>query len=268
MLRKDCNNAVATLPMCIAGHGIKKIMDEFIIHNRKITGSTNEDAVALARNGAPAGTVVVAEQQTHGSGRQKRLWHSPKGNLYFSVILRGHTHVPAVSFAAALSVGITIEQIFADYNKKTAKAPLIKYKWPNDVLVDGKKICGVLLQAEPQKNKISWIVCGVGINILSSPEYATSISDHCPEFTLPACKLLNIVLENFAKVLDLFSIHGFPILRRLWLKRAYKINEHVSIATSSGTIHEGKFVDIHFVDGSIMLKSYNTVSKINYGEML
>ena len=242
-------------------------MNTFTIHNVGVTGSTNLDAIKLAKNGAQAGTVVVADEQTCGSGRHKRPWVSPKGNLYFSIVLREHLHIPTISFAAALSVGMVIEQIFAEHYEYK-KIPSINYKWPNDVVVDDKKICGILLQAESQKNEIQWIVCGIGVNVLSSPAYATHICHYCPGFTLPSQKLLCMVLESFARVMDLYLGNGFSSLRRLWMKKAYKINEQVSIVTSSGTAYEGRFVDIHPVDGAILLKSSSNILKIDFGEML
>ncbi|MFV9838702.1 MAG: biotin--[acetyl-CoA-carboxylase] ligase [Aaplasma endosymbiont of Hyalomma asiaticum] len=242
-------------------------INAFTIHNVGVTGSTNLDAIKLAKNGAQTGTVVIADEQTCGSGRHQRQWVSPKGNLYFSIVLREHLHVPTISFAAALSVGMVIEQIFLDHYRHK-KIPSINYKWPNDVVVDDKKICGILLQAESQKNEIQWMVCGIGVNVLSSPAYATHICHHCPDVTLPPQKLLCMVLESFTKVMDLYMANGFSLLRRLWLKRAHKINEQVSIVTSSGTVYEGKFVDIHPEDGSVVLKSGSNILNIDYGEML
>ncbi|MDB1135603.1 biotin--[acetyl-CoA-carboxylase] ligase [Candidatus Anaplasma sp. TIGMIC] len=241
-------------------------MRPFTIHALETTESTNLEAIELAERGAPGGTVVVAQEQTAGIGRLGRSWDSPRGNLYFSVLLREHLQTHALTFASALSVGITLEQIFCD-NAKGSNAWELRYKWPNDVLVNGKKISGVLLQTKAHGDMVPWIVCGVGINVSCHPENATSMKYHIPNLELPTMELLNLVLENFAKLLDVFSASGFSALRNLWLKKAYKMGSNVCITTRSGSKHEGVFSDID-MDGAMVLKSGNDILKVDFGEML
>ncbi|EOA62326.1 biotin--[acetyl-CoA-carboxylase] ligase [Anaplasma phagocytophilum str. CRT53-1] len=241
-------------------------MKPFVIHRRSISQSTNLDAMELAEQGADSGTVIVADEQSSGVGRRGRQWYSPKGNLYFSIVLKEHLHVPTLSFACALSVGISLEQIFSQHIENS-KIPTLKYKWPNDVFVDNKKISGVLLQSKVQGHSIPWIVCGVGVNILHHPEYATSISSYIPDLKLTNIELLDVVLENQAKLLDIYSASGFAPLRSLWLKKAHALNSHVCITTSDGITHEGTFTDIG-LDGSIVLKSGEDTLKLDYGSML
>lgn len=242
------------------------VMRPFTIHHVASTQSTNLDAIALAENGSPSGTVVMADEQTSGTGRRGRLWSSPKGNLYFSVVIRKHLTIPAISFVGALAAGVTIEEVLAQHGIKTAQ---LRYKWPNDVLLDGKKISGILLNSKLQGETPEWIVCGIGINILSHPEYATSLSNYIPnlELSLSNVQMLHNTLENLAKLIDVLSSSGFDALRKLWLKKAYKLNTDVNVVTSSNSEHKGKFIDID-MDGSIVLERGNKLHKIEYGEMI
>ncbi|KJV84257.1 putative biotin--acetyl-CoA-carboxylase ligase [Anaplasma phagocytophilum str. ApWI1] len=116
-------------------------------------------------------------------------------------------------------------------------------------------------------------LCGVIIshletlNILHHPEYATSISSYIPDLKLTNIELLDVVLENLAKLLDIYSASGFAPLRSLWLKKAHALNSHVCITTSDGITHEGTFTDIG-LDGSIVLKSGEDTLKLDYDSML
>jgi BirA family biotin operon repressor/biotin-[acetyl-CoA-carboxylase] ligase len=123
------------------------------------TGSTNDDALALARAGAPHGTVVLAEAQTHGRGRQGRAWMSPPGeNLYLSVLLRpaiAPHRAPPLTLAAAVAVCAAAAQL-------GCRAAI---KWPNDVLVDGKKLAGVLTESTSRGGRLEAVVVGIGVNV-------------------------------------------------------------------------------------------------------
>lgn len=241
-------------------------MQPFAINHVAITTSTNLDAMTLAENGAPSGTVVIADEQTSGSGRRGRLWTSPKGNLYCSIVIREHLTLPAISFLGAIAVGVTIEDILSKHAVQTAQ---LSYKWPNDVLVNCKKICGILLNSKRQGDTLQWIVCGIGVNVSSHPEYATSIKSHvsdlAPDFS--NMQMLHNTLENFTKLMDVLSANGFDALRKLWLKKAYKLNSDVHVVTSSSTEYKGQFVDID-KDGSMILKQDGKLHRIEYGEML
>jgi BirA family biotin operon repressor/biotin-[acetyl-CoA-carboxylase] ligase len=124
------------------------------------TDSTNTRAKQLAEAGAPHGTVVTAAEQTEGRGRQGRVWTAPPGKaLLYSAILRPHDERPLLPLAAAVAVCEASE----------ALAPGVEcgVKWPNDVLLDRRKLAGVLIEARPQDD---WAVIGVGINLTIAPE--------------------------------------------------------------------------------------------------
>ena len=164
-------------------------------------GSTNDEAKHLARGGAEEGTLVSAREQTAGRGRRGRGWVSPRGNLYLSLVLRPDCpagRAAQLGFVAALAVGDALRAILPRIERLT-------YKWPNDVLIDGRKIAGVLLESETVgSEKLSFIVVGVGVNLTVSPhgmEFpATSIMEEGLGEVMP-----EVMLEQFAAHLRLSS---------------------------------------------------------------
>jgi BirA family biotin operon repressor/biotin-[acetyl-CoA-carboxylase] ligase len=122
--------------------------------------STNATAEKLARSGINEGTVVLANMQTHGRGRSGKSWFSPPGvNLYFSMILRPPSlHLKYLPFLTALA----IVRVLKGFGLKG------DLKWPNDVLVDGKKICGILIQTAIEENTLQFVIVGCGINVNGS----------------------------------------------------------------------------------------------------
>ena len=122
--------------------------------------STNTYAARLAREGAAEGGVVIADEQTGGNVRLGRSWVSPPGlNLYMSLILR-----PAVSTATVPQVGLLAAVAVADAIEDVC--PLIPaIKWPNDILIDGKKVCGILAEMQTEAGLLKAVVLGIGVNV-------------------------------------------------------------------------------------------------------
>jgi BirA family transcriptional regulator, biotin operon repressor / biotin---[acetyl-CoA-carboxylase] ligase len=126
----------------------------------RVTDSTNARARELASAGAPQGTVVTADEQTEGRGRQGRVWVAPRGRaLLYSLLLRSLGDRPLLPLAAALAVCETAEDL--------APGVECKVKWPNDVQIEGRKLAGILIEARPQDD---WAVIGVGLNLTITPE--------------------------------------------------------------------------------------------------
>jgi BirA family biotin operon repressor/biotin-[acetyl-CoA-carboxylase] ligase len=124
------------------------------------TASTNDDAKRAAAAGAPAGAVFLADEQTGGRGRGGRAWHSPPGeNLYMSTILRPRLDPRALA-PMALAVGVAVARVVERAAGATAWV-----KWPNDVLVGGRKIAGVLVEGQLRGQAVASLVVGVGVNV-------------------------------------------------------------------------------------------------------
>jgi BirA family biotin operon repressor/biotin-[acetyl-CoA-carboxylase] ligase len=136
------------------------IFAEHMHHFYKI-GSTNTAAMAAAAEGAPEGSVFLAEEQTAGRGRGANSWQSPRSSgIYCSVVVRPAlppSEVLVLSLAAGLAVHSAIEEV-----DSRVSADL---KWPNDVLIDGKKVCGILTEMNAEATRVRYIVAGVGINV-------------------------------------------------------------------------------------------------------
>ncbi len=130
------------------------------IHYFEMLESTNITAQKLARQGALEGEIVVAEQQTHGKGRLGRNWSSPpRTNLYLSLILRPKllpAHTPQITLMAAVAVADTVASFLP-------MAPEIK--WPNDILVQGKKIAGILTESSCDSERVLFVILGIGVNL-------------------------------------------------------------------------------------------------------
>ena len=169
----------------------------------KEIGSTNEKATELANEGAPEWTVVFARKQTRGKGRYHRVWQSPADmGLWFSIILRPQINLDQlnlVNLVTALSIrdfilGIISKQLIM------GRRPEVQLKWPNDVLIEGKKICGILLESRIRENKILQLIVGIGLNLNQEKK---DFSDEIRN-TATSLKLLtglsfnlNITLKNF-----------------------------------------------------------------------
>ncbi len=120
--------------------------------------STNERAKELADKGMPTGSLAIAETQTGGHGRRGRSWQSPPGGIWFSIILR-----PDIALMLASRVSILAAVILAEaINTETGLRATIK--WPNDILIEGKKVCGILIELSAQLEEVNYIIVGIGIN--------------------------------------------------------------------------------------------------------
>src|SRR5690348_7572810 len=138
----------------------------FRAHHFAAVGSTNDTAKELARAGAPEGTIVWAGEQTAGRGRRGRIWASPPGNLYLSLILRPQApaaQAAQLGFVAALALGGAIAELAGPQIE-------LRCKWPNDLLANGRKLAGILLESETSANgEVDFVVLGVGANLASAP---------------------------------------------------------------------------------------------------
>ncbi len=213
--------------------------------------STNDEARRRAAQGAPTGTLVWSRAQTGARGRRGRKWESPKGNLYCSLLLRPEkplAEVPQLSFVAALAVSDTVDSALP-------AGPRVRCKWPNDVLVEGRKVSGVLLESHAQANRLDCLVVGIGVNVNSRPADdavdtpATSMIEHGATLTVER------VLERLASRLDhwisLWKTKGFVPIRREWLGRAAGQGEAIRVRLGAETFH-GVFEDLDG-DGALVV---------------
>ena len=175
------------------------------------TGSTNEDAFALGKAGEPAGIVCVAESQTRGRGRMDRSWFSPPGaGLYCSVLLRPSLTLPdagLLSFCAALAMTEAV---------RSAGLPA-SVKWPNDIVYEGRKLCGILSVCDGDSAGLRFAVIGSGLNLLpgSYPEELRCRAACLADFGIRADReeLLRRYLDSLARAVETLEKEGFAPLR-------------------------------------------------------
>lgn len=229
-----------------------------------VLGSTSDEAKRLAAEGAPHGTLVWAREQTGGRGRLDRSWVSPRGNLFMSVVLRPEV-APAqaaeLGFVAALAVADTVSAYLP------ADAP-VELKWPNDVLVAGAKIAGILLEARSGTGGlVDWVVLGIGINIAAAPS-GTPYPATCLGAVSPA-PAVEPVLERLggalAQHLATWEGRGFPPIRDAWLAKARGLGERLEIR-HGGEAVSGRFLDLD-MDGALVLETATGVRRITAGDV-
>lgn len=161
------------IPSEIKWHLKTKVVGREILSYNKV-GSTNTIAYELAEKGLKEGAVIIAEEQSGGKGRHGRSWQSPpKAGIYMSCILRPHiapNEIPEITLVAAVALAKAIREF-------TGLDAMIK--WPNDILIDGRKVCGILTEMKAEQDRIDFIILGIGINVNSHsadlPKTGTSL---------------------------------------------------------------------------------------------
>ncbi|MTV48517.1 biotin--[acetyl-CoA-carboxylase] ligase [Heliobacillus mobilis] len=217
--------------------------------------SSNITAKELARQGAPEGTVVLTEEQTAGRGRLGRGWYSPPGlGIYMSLILRPRIplgQTPQVTLLASVALCKALEAV-------TPVRPQIK--WPNDILVNGKKLCGILTELNAEMEAVNYLVVGIGINLNQQPadfpgdvaNVATSAAIAGGE-PVDRIRFLTTLLSFFEADYDHWLQKGFSQLREEWLARAAGIGTTVRIISGKQEwLGQAEGID---TDGALLVRN-------------
>jgi BirA family transcriptional regulator, biotin operon repressor / biotin---[acetyl-CoA-carboxylase] ligase len=211
------------------------------------TGSTNSEAMLRARDGERGPMWFVTTEQTAGRGRRQRAWVAPRGNLASS-ILEVLNVTPAVAatlgFAAGLSLDAAVRAVSIEAALRAGGTDPFKFalKWPNDVLAGGRKLTGILLEAEAVPGGLA-VVVGIGTNVVGAPEGtptpATSL--HALGIQISAEELFRALSDSWVEFRGIWDNgRGFAEIRRRWLDRAAGLGEKVAINTGAATV-EGIF---------------------------
>ncbi|MCP4746794.1 MAG: biotin--[acetyl-CoA-carboxylase] ligase [Desulfobacteraceae bacterium] len=229
------------------------------IHAFNEVSSTMEKALAMAKDGCPNFSVVVAEKQTHGRGRLNRAWQSDKGGLYFTVILKPDippSEAAKINFAAALELVHTLNELCG------IRACL---KWPNDVLVENAKLAGILSQMVTEMDMVQFLSVGVGINVNNCPTGidppAVSVFQLVGRKTLRA-QILSCFLDRFEKRLTSDSLKDIV---PDWKQKTITLGRRVKVKTTRNT-YEGLAIDIENDGGLILELADGSRQKIIYGD--
>ncbi len=231
--------------------------------------STNDVAVSLARGGSPEGTLVIADEQARGRGRLGRVWFSPPScGLWFSIILRPSLSAEGsatISLAAAAGVAESLEEA---YGNKT------QIKWPNDVLAGGKKICGILSEAEFVDNRVKFVVVGIGINVLTGKDqFPEDIVDIATSVAIETgrevsrtgvlARVVNAIEGNYAELRD----NGFARLREKLLVRSALVGKMTRVKTPGGVV-EGVAADIDITGALLLRRENGSTERLVAGEVI
>jgi len=230
-------------------------------------GSTNDEAFRLGAAGAPEGTAVIADSQTKGRGRLQRVWHSPPGsNIYTSILLRPNfppDQAPRISIVA----GVAVAEILSQYCPGK-----VQLKWPNDVLLNRKKVCGILLQMKASTSDIDFVVLGMGINVnighnqlpLDIRTIATSLAIETGQ-EIDRQELIISLYENIAKWYKELTQRGFDAIKEKWLNLSPMIGQKIQVMFRDEGV-SGKALGID-EDGSLIILDVNSeIVKVSAGD--
>lgn len=205
-------------------------------HELEETDSTQEVARELARAGAPEGTLVITEHQREGRGRGGRVWIDQAGqNLLFSLVLRPQLapgRVPPLALVAAVAVADAVER---------AAGAEPRIKWPNDLLLGGRKFCGLLAEAASDGATVERVILGVGVNV-NQRDFPAELAGHATSIALELGRvvdraaLLGAVLEQLERWYDVYLAHGFGPLKPEWSRRSGVSRSTIVCGDVRGTV--------------------------------
>lgn len=209
------------------------------------------------------GIAVQCLTQTKGRGRRGNEWNSPAGNLYMSVLLR--PECPArvagqLSFVVAVALSAAMDEVLADGHVKTLK-------WPNDILIDGKKAAGILLESNISKlGMVDYVVVGTGVNILAAPDGAVCLREVARGPQVPVHPFRDIYLAHLSARYRHWQVAGFADIRAEWLAQAHGLGAAMTARLPDRT-EEGGFAGLD-EDGALLLRQDDRILTINAGEVI
>jgi BirA family biotin operon repressor/biotin-[acetyl-CoA-carboxylase] ligase len=227
--------------------------------------STNEEARRRAAAGVEGPLWIITERQTQGRGRRGREWIAPPGNLSATLLIRPNRPVAEcaqLSFAAALAA--------SDMLARFAPLADIRLKWPNDVLSDGRKIAGILLESESGADgTAAWLAVGIGVNLAAFPADtdlpATSLAALGVVPPSPKDALLDLA-EAFAKWYEAWRTGGFGPVREAWLSRAQGLGQRIRVRAANEEIW-GVFRDIDHTGALLLGMPGGATRTVSAGEV-
>ncbi|MDR2395464.1 MAG: biotin--[acetyl-CoA-carboxylase] ligase [Endomicrobium sp.] len=233
-----------------------------IIKYYKELPSTQTTVKMLAQKGFDEGTVVIAEKQTTGYGRIKKVWNSNNGGLWFSVLLKPLLH-PEESAKLALLLSIALKKTFDFYNVDS------KIKWPNDILINNKKIAGIIIEMSAEQDIVNWIVAGIGINVNNElPKDLKKISISLKEIInkeIDRTEFICKFFTNFEKLYTSFKKEDFKQFLKEYNDNLLYKNKCVTVDTGYNTI-TGINLGID-ENGMLILNTKNELKKIMSGTL-
>jgi len=229
------------------------------IHHLQETASTMDDAAVLARSGCADFTVIVADRQTGGRGRMERRWVSDSGGLYFTIVLR-----PSIPLVEASLVNLAAAVEMADLLRSSYDVPAT-LKWPNDILVDDMKICGILSRMETEGGQIGYLLVGMGLNVNNAAEQKEPVAVSMYTLlgrTVPRREILVAYLDRFENRIEQFDPQAVVAD---WKAANMTLGREVTVKTLKETV-QGVATDIDPMGGLVLQLSDGTRRTIVHGD--
>lgn len=201
--------------------------------------STQNVVKAAFSEGAKEGYAVRAKRQSSGRGRYSRVWQGGEGNFLFSVLLRPRADLSQASQISFVAVNSVYDAVVEFAGEDVGED--LKIKWPNDLLLSGKKLSGILLEVENDKDGYG-IVLGVGVNLVQAPEEGISLKSRFDGLDCNADRFTEIFMKQLAKNYQQWQDYGFETVRERWIERSGAIGQNVLVRLAdeefSGTVSD------------------------------
>jgi BirA family biotin operon repressor/biotin-[acetyl-CoA-carboxylase] ligase len=233
------------------------------IYYFKTIDSTNIYAKKLVKNGIEQGTIVVSDIQNSGRGRKNRSWSSPKGGLWFSVILYPNIP-PQKAMLVTMASSVAVAQGIIE---TTGLTPMIK--WPNDLLINNKKVCGILTELDAEMDKINYSIVGIGINVNnevddSLKDVATSLYK-LTKANISRVKLLRSIIKNLDKNYSKLIDKDYSSIRENWISCSDIIGRRVQISDEKSVV-DGLVTDVD-ENGCLILNTSKETVRVVSGDL-
>ena len=231
--------------------------------------STNTVAKFFAENKVSDGTVIISEKQTNAKGRSGKPWDSPLGGVWLSIILNpriDYSKLPMITLATGVAVAKTLERLGIED---------VEIKWPNDVLINGEKVSGILTEAIAKFNTIESIIVGVGLDVnLDLSDFSDDLQGKITSLKVITGKqfdendIIRTFLEEFEKICKLFIDGEYENVLNQWRKRSYTIGKIVEVRKPYNKTYDGYVTGINKEGALIVEKIDGTLEKVVSGECI
>ena len=235
----------------------------------KEVASTNTVAKFLSMNDIENGSVVISEKQTKAKGRSGKSWESPLGGIWLSIILNpnvDYSKLPLITLATGVAVAKTLERVGIENPE---------IKWTNDIIINGKKVCGILTEAVTKFNTIENVIIGVGIDAnLNLNDFPKELQDGTTTLKIELGRagnenlLIRLFFEEFEKIADLFIEGKYEDILKEWRKRSYTIGKIVEVREPFNTYYDAYVLGIGKEGALVVEKIDGTLEKVISGECI
>ncbi len=238
-----------------------------IYYYRKVSSTMDIAKEIVIKNPNEDKILILAEQQTHGRGRIQRKWFSPKGGLYFSLILKPQVSPQEIFFINYIFSSCVTETIRKDFSIQ------VTTKWPNDVVFKDKKICGILVETDTEIDKVNWVIVGVGVNLNIPQKFftqhklnATSVLSITKQ-KVDITKFLISLFQTVEKYYELFEQKKFDMIIQKWYSFSSTIGQKVKILTQNNII-KGKAINVSPQTGALIVETPSGTKEVLCGDCI